>query len=135
MEALERTYKSLPRSNPQIVANTNPARPKAIIFNVFNDKKFVPIAVAPTEIPKNNVTIFIKAFDAVSERRAVTPVSLKRFPNIKHPRSGATEGNTKQVNSVTIIGNSIFSLLVTGLVGFIITILSFGVVKAFIRGG
>ena len=78
-------------------------------------RKVAPTAVAPTEMPRKSVTMFINAFWAVSERRSVTPVSFRRFPNIRQPSSPATEGSSITVNTVTMMGKMIFSVLETSL--------------------
>ena len=94
-----------------------------------------PTAVAPTEMPRNNVTMFISAFCAVSLKRSVTPHSRKRLPNIKLPRRGATEGKSNDTTIVTRIGKMIFSLLLTLRVDCMTVIRSFLVVSIFINGG
>ena len=52
-------------------------------------------------------------FCAVSDSLSVTPHSLRRLPNIKQPRSGATLGSRIQVMMVTAMGKMIFSALET----------------------
>ena len=132
---LEMTYKSLPMRSPQIVARTKPARPRTTMSKVFVVRKVVPTAVAPTEMPRNNVTMFISAFCAVSLKRSVTPHSRKRLPNIRLPRSGATDGKSKDTTMVTRMGKIIFSFLLTLRVACITVIRSFLVVSNFINGG
>ena len=93
------------------------------------------MAVAPTDTPRNMVTIFISSFCAVLESLSVTPHSLSRLPNISMPISGAAEGTSRDTNIVTTMGNIIFSVLETGLSCSMDIWRSFFVVSAFIIGG
>ena len=91
--------------------------------------------VAPTLMPRNSVTIFIRAFWATSLSRSVTPVSFSRLPNIRQPIRGAVEGSSSTTKIVTTIGNRIFSVLLTSRSCVIFTLRSFSVVSARIMGG
>ena len=53
---------SLPNRTPPAVPRQNAIRPRRIIFSVFNCKKTLPVAVAPTVTPRKIVTIFISSF-------------------------------------------------------------------------
>ena len=118
-----------------MVARTKPARPRNTILIVLSVRNVEPTAVAPTEMPRNNVTMFISAFCAVSLRRSVTPHSLSKLPNIRLPRSGATDGKSKDTTIVTRIGKITFSFLLTGRVACMTVIRSFFVVSIFMNGG
>ena len=98
----ERTHISLPNSTPQAVAKQNAVRPRKMILMVSTLRNLSYTAVAPTEMPRKVVTIFIRAFWAVSLRRSVTPHSRNRLPSIRQPSRGATVGSTKQVTIVTM---------------------------------
>ena len=81
------------------------------------------------------VTMFIRAFCTVSDRRSVTPHSRNRLPSIRQPISGAVEGRSRMTKMETMIGKMIFSVLVTSRV-WTILILRFSLeVKSFMRGG
>ena len=91
--------------------------------------------VAPTEVARKMVTIFIRAFWAVSERRSVTPHSLKRLPSIRQPTRGAVEGRSRMTKVLTTMGKTIFSVLLTSRACSIFTLRIFSVVKSFMMGG
>ena len=59
------------------------------------------------------VTMLHSAFWAVSESLPVTPDSRSRLPSISIPNRGATDGSSKEQNSTTNTGNTIFSTLLT----------------------
>ena len=79
--------------------------------------------------------MFERAFEEVSDRRAVLPLSLNRLPIISIPISGATAGSSRAITMVTAIGNRIFSLWDTVLSCSILSSRSCCVVRAFIIGG
>ncbi len=93
------------------------------------------VAVAPTESPRNIVTIFTRAFCAVSESLPTTPDSLNKLPSINIPINGNKDGNNKVTIIVTTIGNTIFSICLTCLSCPIFILRSSLVVRAFIIGG
>ena len=129
------TYKSLPRRTPPAVEKQNARSPRPTIISVLICKKLWPLAVAPTVSPSMIVTMFIKAFCAVSLSLSTTPHSRKRLPSISMPRRGATDGSIKAQMRRTTTGNTIFSILLTLRSCFISTFLSFSVVRSFIIGG
>ncbi len=102
---------------------------------VFSVKNWSPAMVAPTEMPRNTVTMFIRAFCTVSLRRSVTPHSRHRLPSIRQPISGAVEGSSSTQKMVTTMGKMIFSVLLTSLAWVMTTSRSFLVVNSFISGG
>ncbi len=79
--------------------------------------------------------MYIRALEAVSASCLTTPHSLKRFPNISIPTSGAVVGRIITTTIVTIIGKRIFSSFETGLSCSILILRSFSVVRSFIIGG
>ena len=62
-------------------------RPRKTILMVLQVRKRPATVVAPTLMPRKMVTMFIRAFWAVSDRRSVRPVSLKRLPSISMYRA------------------------------------------------
>ena len=91
----------------------NAMSPQAIMRRVFISRKFSALAVAPTVRPRNMVTIFISSFCAVFESLSVTPHTLRRLPNIRHPTNGTASGTIIPTTNVTTMGKSIFSVLDT----------------------
>ena len=79
--------------------------------------------------------MYIRALEAVSVSCLTTPDSLNRLPNISIPTRGAVVGRIRHTTMVTIIGNRIFSSLVTGRSCSILIFLSFSVVRSFMIGG
>ena len=61
------------------------------------------------------LAIFIKAFCMVSDNLSTTPHSLHKLPKVKAPTNGQADGNKIIHINRTIKGNTIFSLLETGL--------------------
>ena len=120
---------------PPAVPKAKAQTPISSMPRVLPVRKVSAVAVAPTEMPRNMVTIFISSFWAVLERRSVTPLSRNRLPSISRPISGAAEGSMKDTNMVTMMGNIIFSFWDTGLSCFISIRRSSFVVSAFIIGG
>ncbi len=57
--------------------------------------------VAPTDMPRKMVTIFISAFWAVSESRLTTRDSRMKLPNMNMPISGATAGISRQISDAS----------------------------------
>ena len=99
-----------------------------IMARVLGLRKVVPVAVAPTLMPRKMVTMFISSFCMVLLSRSSTPHSLARLPNIRQAISGAAEGTSRATNTVT-------SRLLTSRRGFITICRSFSVVRAFMMGG
>ena len=110
-------------------------RPRTMILIVLRFRKFCATIVAPTEVARKIVTMFISAFCAVSERRSVTPHSRNRLPSIRQPISGAVEGKSRITKVATRTGKMIFSALETSRVCSILTLRILSVVSAFMRGG
>ena len=125
----------LPVIRPPQVEMQNATSPRAIINKVWGFKKFSAFAVAPTETPRNMVTIFISSFCAVLEILSVTPHTLRRLPNIRNPIRGAASGTIIATTTVTIMGNSRSSVLDTGRSAVITISRSFFVVSILIKGG
>ena len=76
-------------------------------------RKVEPTMVAPTDRDSRMVTMFIRAFCMVSDRRSVRPVSLHRLPNIRQPIRAAVSGSSRATKIVTRMGKMIFSALDT----------------------
>ena len=131
----ESLYISLPSSSPPTVANSKAMSPSTTMKMVCQVRKRSKRAVAPTEVERKMVTMFIMAFCAVSERRSVRPDSLKRLPSMRQPSSGATEGRSRQTNTVTMMGKRTFSVLLTGRSCSILHSRSSLVVRSLITGG
>ena len=104
-------------------------------FKVVRDGRDVEIAVAPTEIPRNIVTIFISSFCAVFEILSVTPETVSRLPAIRKPISGAASGRISETTRVTTIGNATSSSFDTGRSDSILMARSFFVVRSLMNGG
>ena len=128
-------HMSLPRSTPPAVPNMNAAIPMANMPRVSRRRNICAVAVAPTDMPRNIVTIFISSFCAVLESLSTTPLSRMRLPSMSIPTRLAAEGTSSAVNMVTTIGKTIFSVLETGLSCCMTMRRSFLVVSAFITGG
>ena len=77
---------------PDAEPNENATIPNVRMPRVFQLRKASAVAVAPTEIPRKMVTMFINSFCTVFDKRSVTPHSFIKLPNIKQPISGAAEG-------------------------------------------
>ena len=127
-------YMILPINRPPMVENMKAITPSTTIIRVWRDRNRAATVVAPTLMPKNRVTMFIRAFWAVSLSRSVTPVSLSRLPNMRQPISGAVEGMSRMTKVDTAMGKTIFSTLDTFRACSIFTFRSFSVVRARIRG-
>ncbi len=93
------------------------------------------MAVAPTVTPRKIVTMLISSFCAVFDILSTTPDSLKRFPSISIPMSGATDGSSRIVIIDTTIGNRIRSSFETSRSWLISVSRSFFVVSARMMGG
>ena len=106
----DRTFISLAISTPPAVPKQNASTPRITILIVAQVRNVVPVAEAPTHVPSRITRIFESALDDVSDRRAVLPLSLNRLPIISIPISGATEGSSRAITTVTAIGKRIFSL-------------------------
>ncbi len=91
--------------------------------------------VAPTEVERKIVTMFMSAFCTVSDRRSVTPHSRNRLPSIRQPISGAVDGRSRMTKMVTMIGKRIFSVLETGRDCTILILRSASEVMSFMIGG
>ena len=102
---------------------------------VFRFRKFWATMVAPTEVARKMVTMFISAFCTVSESRSVTPHSRNRLPSIRQPTSGAVEGRSRMTKVATTMGKTIFSVLLTSRACSIFTLRILSVVKSFMNGG
>ena len=91
--------------------------------------------VQPVPVASMMVTMFIKAFCAVSDKRSKQPASLNKLPSINIPINAVTEGNSKEMMMVHMIGKVIFTNLETGR-NWLITILrSAAVVQSIMIGG
>ena len=131
----ESLYMSLPTSRPPMVENAKAHRPSTTIFRVLAVRNWEPAVVAPTEMPRKMVTMFIRAFCTVSLRRSVTPHSRHRLPSIRQPIRGAVEGSSRMQKIETMMGKTIFSVLETSLAWVMTVSRSFLVVSSFISGG
>ncbi len=129
------TFISFASSTPPAEPMPKATMPIASIDRVLRFRKLSAVAVAPTEIPRNMVTMFISSFWAVLLRRSTTPLSFIRLPSIRQPTSGAAEGSMKDTKIVTTMGNRIFSVFETGRSCFIFILRSSEVVRAFMMGG
>ena len=126
---------TLPPSRPPTVDRMNATTPSTTMERVWTVRKVEPTMVAPTAVDSRMVTMFIRAFCAVSDRRSVRPVSLKRLPSIRQPTSGAVSGSSSATKIVTRMGKMIFSALVTFRLCSILMARSLGVVSRRIKGG
>ena len=106
-----------------------------MILIVSRFRKFCATIVAPTEVPRKIVMMFISAFCTVSDKRSVTPVSRKRLPSIRQPISGAVEGSSRMTKVATTIGKTIFSAFETSRLCTILTLRILSVVISFMIGG
>ena len=104
---------TLPPSRPPAVEIPKATTPRTTIFRVWAVRKVEPTMVEPTAVDSRMVTMFIRAFCTVSERRSVQPVSLNRLPSIRQPIRGAVSGSSRATNMVTMMGKMIFSVLLT----------------------
>ncbi len=121
---------------PPAVSRTKATRPIAIIIMVLTFTNFSPVIVAAIEKPSRMVTIFASSFWAACESLSVTPLSLRRLPNITKPSSDTEAGAIIPPSIVTAIGKIILALFVTVLVGAGILIRrSFSDVMASMTGG
>ena len=128
-------FMNLASSTPPAVPKPKATTPMPIMARVLGLRKVVPVAVAPTLMPRKMVTMFISSFCMVLLSRSSTPHSLARLPNIRQAISGAAEGTSRATNTVTTTGNRIFSRLLTSRRGFMTICRSFSVVRAFMMGG
>ena len=135
MRPPEVLYITTPPSSPPMVDRPKAQRPSTIIFIVFQLRKFWATIVAPTEVARKMVMIFISAFCAVSLRRSVTPHSRNRLPSIRQPTSGAVDGRRRITKVATTIGKIIFSVLDTSRACSILTLRILSVVHSFMSGG
>ena len=81
------------------------------------------------------VTLFIRAFCAVSDRRSIQPDSVNRFPSISIPIKEHTEGSSREMKMVVTMGNTTFSKWVTVRSWAILIFRSSLEVNSFITGG
>ena len=131
----ESRYMIRPPSRPPTVEMAKATRPRTMILMVFQVRNRSAVMVAPTEVARKMVTMFMRAFWAVSLRRSATPHSRNRLPSIRQPISGAVEGRSRMTKAETMIGKMIFSVLVTSRFCSILTTRISGVVRAFMMGG
>ena len=115
--------------------SANATTPMTRILSVCQLRKASAVAVAPTEMPRKTVTMFISSFCTVLLRRSTTPHSRMRLPSIRLPISGAAEGSSRETKIVTMMGKMIFSVLLTSRSCFISIWRSFLVVSSFMMGG
>ena len=126
---------NLASSTPPAVPKPKATTPIPMIARVLGLRKVAAVAVAPTEMPRKIVTMFISSFCMVLLRRSSTPHSLARLPSIRQAIRGAAEGTSSATNTVTTTGKKIFSFLLTWRRGFMTICRSFSVVRAFMIGG
>lgn len=126
---------NLASSTPPAVPKLNATTPIIMILMVWKDRNVVPVAVQPTLTPRKMVTMLISSFCTVLLSRSVTPHSLKRLPSIRQAMSGAAEGTSSATKTVTTMGKTIFSRLLTSRRGFMTIWRSFSVVSSFMMGG
>ena len=120
---------------PPAVATINDKAPSTKIRIDSPVRKTSACVEAPTVRPRIIVTISIRAFLEVSAKRRVTPLSFRIFPKKSIPNKGNALGEINVVSKRPIIGNSIFSSLVTDRGGFILITRSFLLVSSRIIGG
>ncbi|MPN45336.1 hypothetical protein SDC9_192903 [bioreactor metagenome] len=126
---------SLAIRTPAPVPKAKATIPKSRMPRVLRFRKWEASIFEPTESPRKIVTIFIRAFCMVSERRLATPHSLARLPNIRLPTSGVAEGSRMAHAVRTVSGKRIFSSFETGLSCCILINRSSLVVRARMIGG
>ena len=122
-------------NSPPMVEMMKAAKPQKMIRMVSSRRKLAAEAVAPTEIPRKMVTMFMSSFWAVLERRSVTPQTLSRLPNMRQPTSPRASGTIRPTTKVTTMGKSTFSSWETGRRAVILMVRSFLVVSIFMKGG
>ena len=81
-----------------------------MIHKVSGAKNLSAASFEPTARPRKIVTIFIKEFCIVSERRSTAPDSFKKLPKHSAPTNGVASGSTKIHKINKVIGKNIFSI-------------------------
>ena len=119
---------------PQAVAIIKDIRPRRNIFTDVPVRNTSACVEHPTVSPINMVTTSIIGPLAVSARRFVTPLSLRRLPKKSIPSKGIPEGTIRAVSTKPTIGKMIFSRCFTSLGAFILIRRSFWVVRSSIIG-
>ena len=120
---------------PPIVQITKSISPKVKMSIGLAVRNFSACMVAPTEMPRKMVTIFISEPCAEPASLSTTPLSRIKFPSINIPIKGVTAGIRMAVMAVTMSGKKIFSRLDTGLNCFMMIFRSCGLVNRLIMGG
>ena len=108
--------------SPPTVENAKAMTPRRTILRVSHVRNVVPQAVAPTVVPRQMVTILQRALEAVSERRSVTPDSLKMLPSISIPSRGATEGIRRAHTATTMSVTTTERLSLRRLLAFVVSL-------------
>ena len=101
------------KSTPVVVAIMNEVRPRPNMRRDFPVRNLSAWVDAPTVTPISVVTTSTRGPRAVSARRLVTPLSLRRLPKNSIPRSGSPEGTMNAVQMNPTIGKIIFSFWLT----------------------
>ena len=133
--SFRKRFISLASSTPPAVPKPKATTPMHMILMVSQARKVLAVAVAPTEMPRKMVTMFISSFWAVLFRRSTTPLSLNRLPSIRQAISGPAEGTSRATNTVTTMGKRIFSRLDTSRRGRMTISRSALVVRTRMMGG
>ncbi|SAQ55449.1 Uncharacterised protein [Klebsiella oxytoca] len=128
-------FSSFAISTPAAVPTQNAVTPSTSIPSVCGCRNLSATSFAPTDNPRNIVTIFISPFCTVSLRRSTTPLSRIRLPKQNIPSSGAASGSSSATSSNSTAGKRIFSRLLTVRSCTMRIFLSFSLVSAFIIGG
>ena len=103
----------LASSTPLAVPSANAARPSAKMNSTSARRNVCASIVAPTLTPRRMVTMFMRAFCAVSVSRSTTFDSRNRLPSMNIAISGAEAGTSSTMPMAAAIGKTSFSRAVT----------------------
>ena len=107
---LENRFISFAISTPVIVPIPNATIPKPNIPRVSPTKNSSATNLEPTDKPRNMVAVLIKAFCAVSDRRATTRHSFIKLPKQNIPSRGAAPGTINATSNNNTRGKRTFSV-------------------------
>ncbi|CSI56095.1 Uncharacterised protein [Vibrio cholerae] len=87
--------------------------PSTKIPMVWGCRNLSAISLEPTDKPRKMVTMLMRAFCAVSDKRSTTPHSRIKLPKQNIPSSGVAEGSSSAIKISSRSGKPIFSSLCT----------------------
>ena len=125
----------LANMTPAAVAMQNAQQPMTRMPSVWRLRNCSAESLEPTAMPRKIVTMLMRAFWAVSDRRSTTPHSRIRLPSMSMPISGAASGSRNAQRSVMRTGKQIFSIFGTTRSCFMRILRSASVVQSFMIGG